>query len=1052
MGFAVTAKAYDYRARFIQECGWLATQQQSSGGIQEGEDYTTAVESDNTHEAVWIWSRYAELTGDYTTYQTRINNAWTYLNANPAWLEGGSITNYYTTYNCAWGMLAEMKYRQVYQGKAGYVDHTAYGHQCASTLHQGNCGTSGSDGEACILGLAAGALYQYGVFDSNTVAQADANTFGNTVRTWLNGSAANFKAEAWAISGGAAVWGVLNSYYKVNPSGAAAWATNADANMPLNAMNGSNNNYEFGHDGWYAWGHYAASQYLGINSFTKYRNIIDTILASDNDADGGTRQGITYADTSDYAWATDIPQFAANYGLIGTVNYTISGTITSGGSPLAGVKMLGLPGDPCTDANGFYTTSLVPAGFYGTVTPAKVGYSFTPANTTYSNVTSSYTAQNYTATAITPVSIGSWVAGTTHAKETGTNRALLFVAHAKPTSSSSILNTVTYGGKSMTKVVDINAGSSSTYAYVAAFILKESDINSATSTTFTPSWTSAPSSVTYSSVFLKDVNQTTLVGATASNGLTSVVSIATTPLATNNGDMVIENAASSNTGTYLIPTGWTEDNDLSVSGYDGMCGHKNAAGVNETPTITQGTTASTRNHSLIGYVVKAAAVVAPPGKATSPSPSSGATGVSITTGLSWTAGSGATSHDVYFGTAGSPPLVSSSQAGTTYNPGTLLNNTVYNWRIDERNAGGVTTGDAWSFTTIVAPPGKATSPSPSSGATGVSITTGLSWTAGSGATSHDVYFGTAGSPPLVSSSQAGTTYNPGTLLNNTVYNWRIDERNAGGVTTGDAWSFTTIVAPPGKATSPSPSSGATGVSITTGLSWTAGSGATSHDVYFGTAGSPPLVSSSQAGTTYNPGTLLNNTVYNWRIDERNAGGVTTGDAWSFTTIVAPPGKATSPSPSSGATGVSITTGLSWTAGSGATSHDVYFGTAGSPPLVSSSQAGTTYNPGTLLNNTVYNWRIDERNAGGVTTGTAWSFTTIVRRTLTSSTTTGGHVTTPGEGAFQYDNGTNASIVATADAHYHFVNWTGTAVTAGKVDNPNVSQHDCPNGCRLHGSR
>ena len=854
MGFAVTAKAYDYRARFIQECGWLATQQQSSGGIQEGEDYTTAVESDNTHEAVWIWSRYAELTGDYTTYQTKINNAWTYLNANPAWLEGGSITNYYTTYNCAWGMLAEMKYRQVYQGKAGYVDHTAYGHQCASTLHQGNCGTSGSDGEACILGLAAGALYQYGVFDSNTVAQADANTFGNTVRTWLNGSAANFKAEAWAISGGAAVWGVLNSYYKVNPSGAAAWATNADANMPLNAMNGSNNNYEFGHDGWYAWGHYAASQYLGINSFTKYRNIIDTILASDNDADGGTRQGITYADTSDYAWATDIPQFAANYGLIGTVNYTISGTITSGGSPLAGVKMLGLPGDPCTDANGFYTTSLVPAGFYGTVTPAKVGYSFTPANTTYSNVTSSYTAQNYTATAITPVSIGSWVAGTTHAKETGTNRALLFVAHAKPTSSSSILNTVTYGGKSMTKVVDINAGSSSTYAYVAAFILKESDINSATSTTFTPSWTSAPSSVTYSSVFLKDVNQTTLVGATASNGLTSVVSIATTPLATSNGDMVIENAASSNTGTYLIPTGWTEDNDLSVSGYDGMCGHKNAAGVNETPTITQGTTASTRNHSLIGYVVKAAAVVAPPGKATSPSPSSGATGVSTATGLSWTAGSGATSHDVYFGTAGSPPLVSSSQAGTTYSPGTLLNNTVYNWRIDERNAGGVTTGDAWSFTTIVAPPGKATSPSPSSGATGVSITTGLSWTAGSGATSHDVYFGTAGSPPLVSSSQAGTTYNPGTLLNNTVYNWRIDERNA----------------------------------------------------------------------------------------------------------------------------------------------------------------------------------------GGVTTGTAWSFTTIVRRTLTSSTTTGGHVTTPGEGAFQYDNGTNASIVATADAHYHFVNWTGTAVTAGKVNNPNAA--------------
>ena len=58
-----------------------------------------------------------------------------------------------------------------------------------------------------------------------------------------NGNTANFAAEGWAVSGGIAVWGVLNSYYKdpANSSGAAAWATTANTYMPLNASNGANN-------------------------------------------------------------------------------------------------------------------------------------------------------------------------------------------------------------------------------------------------------------------------------------------------------------------------------------------------------------------------------------------------------------------------------------------------------------------------------------------------------------------------------------------------------------------------------------------------------------------------------------------------------------------------------------------------------------------------------------------------------------------------------------------------------------------------------------------
>ena len=88
--------------------------------------------------------------------------------------------------------------------------------------------------------------------------------------------------------------------------------------------------------------------------------------------------------------------------------------------------------------------------------------------------------------------------------------------------------------------------------------------------------------------------------------------------------------------------------------------------------------------------------------------------------------------------------------------------------------------------------------------------------------------------------------------------------------------------PPGKATSPSPSTSATGVDSSTDLSWTAGSGATSHDVYFGTS-NPPSFVQNQAGTTYDPGALNDDTTYYWRIDEVNSSGTTTGDVWSFTT-------------------------------------------------------------------------------------------------------------------------------------------------------------------------
>ncbi|MHC4739491.1 MAG: beta strand repeat-containing protein, partial [Planctomycetota bacterium] len=362
----------------------------------------------------------------------------------------------------------------------------------------------------------------------------------------------------------------------------------------------------------------------------------------------------------------------------------------------------------------------------------------------------------------------------------------------------------------------------------------------------------------------------------------------------------------------------------------------------------------------------------PPGQASNPTPANSATDVAVNADLSWTAGTGSTSSDVYFGTS-SPGSFQGNQTATTYDTGTMSNDTTYYWRIDEINTAGTTTGNVWSFTTIVAAPAQATNPSPADSATNVGINADLNWTAGSGATSHDVYFG-ATSPGAFQGNQTATTFEPGTMSNNTTYYWRIDELNAAGTTTGNVWSFTTIVAAPGQASSPSPADSATGVSTTADLSWTAGSGATSHDVYFGTS-SPGSFQGNQAATTFDTGSMANDTTYYWRVDEVNAGGTTTGSVWSFTTIVAAPAQATNPSPADSATNVSINADLSWTAGSAATSHDVYFGTS-SPGSFQGNQTATTYDTGTMSNDTTYYWRIDELNAAGTTTGNVWSFTTV----------------------------------------------------------------------------
>ena len=67
-----------------------------------------------------------------------------------------------------------------------------------------------------------------------------------------------------------------------------------------------------------------------------------------------------------------------------------------------------------------------------------------------------------------------------------------------------------------------------------------------------------------------------------------------------------------------------------------------------------------------------------------------------------------------------------------------------------------------------------------------------------------------------------------------------------------------------------------------------------------------------------------------------------------------------------------------------------------------------------------------------------NFEELAEYDLTTSSTTGGSVTVPGEGTFTYYDGTVVDLVATANSGYYFINWTGDVGTIANVDAPTTT--------------
>ncbi|MHC4438611.1 MAG: fibronectin type III domain-containing protein, partial [Planctomycetota bacterium] len=100
-------------------------------------------------------------------------------------------------------------------------------------------------------------------------------------------------------------------------------------------------------------------------------------------------------------------------------------------------------------------------------------------------------------------------------------------------------------------------------------------------------------------------------------------------------------------------------------------------------------------------------------------------------------------------------------------------------------------------------------------------------------------------------------------------------------------------------------------------------------------------------------------------------------------------------------------------------------------------SSTSFDSVDLTPFTTYSFRVKARNSNGVET--AWvdlGRQTTGYRSLTVSSTEGGQVDTPGEDVFNYAPGTIVNLRADAQDKYHFIHWSGSAVDAEKVADPN----------------
>ncbi len=319
-------QTWSYVHELCQTAAFISSMQVSDsldpefGGLIEGEDppNTDVVETDNTQEAIWVWCRHHEITGD-TTYFVNIRRAWIYVMNFPAYQEEGTGTDYYRVWNCGLALFAESKYRDVFND----TTYSWYADTCAVYILEHPLSFNVPDPiyqrlHPKTTSLAAGMLYQYGKEMSNQTYMDTALAYGHRVREWIESdTSTNINDEVWAMSGGTCVWGLCRSIFDEDTTFGISWL---NACLPYMKYSQPTGNWNNSWNIWYANAYNFSARITDDSSYAEYHHsLTDSLLVQDYDDDGGVPPTSTLGEDYDHSWISSYMVFMGFEGLMDSI-------------------------------------------------------------------------------------------------------------------------------------------------------------------------------------------------------------------------------------------------------------------------------------------------------------------------------------------------------------------------------------------------------------------------------------------------------------------------------------------------------------------------------------------------------------------------------------------------------------------------------------------------------------------------------------------------------------------------------------------------------------
>lgn len=293
-----------YFVKYRQLCDFLAglqvtIQGQNFGGMREGEvggDFSI-IQTDNTQEAIRIWSQYAIWTGDTARYGQNIRNAWTYNINWPAWREEGG--GYYAMHNCGWGFEAAFKFREAY----GDTSMNWYADSCAWWV-MNNPLSLNSTVNVAAQGLGIGGMYAHAVYRNRNDWRDHTFARARLIRNWFEANPSRLNnATEWALCGGTALWGVCNSLWVAYPDSGELWIDQYGTQLETWEAPSS---WYHAYNTWYSNATFRCWEITGDSLYWN-RGVFyaDSLLAFDVDDDGGIPPGTCcISNGNDHSWVS----------------------------------------------------------------------------------------------------------------------------------------------------------------------------------------------------------------------------------------------------------------------------------------------------------------------------------------------------------------------------------------------------------------------------------------------------------------------------------------------------------------------------------------------------------------------------------------------------------------------------------------------------------------------------------------------------------------------------------------------------------------------------